>query len=816
MVPPGFAAARKDIPRAEGPKFQRVGWLLVFGFVALFGGAVVGADPSSGNRPLHARIDGLVESAAIGPLAAVCSDADFVRRVYLDLTGVIPTADQARTFLDDKQTDKRERLIDELVASPAFARHMTMTFDAILMQRLPEKVIKQPEWEAYLYNSLADDKPLDRLFGELLSADGADAALRPAARFTLDRDAEPNLVTRDISRLVFGTDLQCCQCHDHPLIDDYYQDDYYGLFSFVQRTSLFTDPKSKLVSLTEKAEGEASFKSVFTGAATDKATARLPKGPLLFHEPVFPAGGGYVTAPTKEIRGVPKFSRRAALAEILPTSREFARNLANRLWAALLGRGLVHPLEFHSAGNPPSNPRLLTLLADELASGGFQLRPIVRELVLTRSYQRSCEPPRRETVNFADVAARLEQLGREKAAVQQTIGPLQESLAVAKSAFKKAREEDAAVAAELPNLEKAVADARLVLEKIAAERRAVQEAAVTVDNQFKAVTDAAGRLTTAAKALPDDKALAAAARDIASQSHKLREIAAVLAKALEQTPMGQADAAQQLATAEAALASVVEKRPTTGFLRGLEQAQLNVEHELADAKYCMAACDAQMTLGKSLVDFPALAIAEPAKTDAAWSSIVDKWTIAGQVGALKPLTAEQLAASAMQATGMLAPLVAAAAAKIEKSPPDALKNASDADKPRIRENLTQLELLGQLRPTCAEFIRQYGGLPGEEFQATVNQALFVANGTMIDSWLKPAGDNLTARLLAARQKADLTRSEESDRIFDELYLSVLSRPSTDAEKRLAAKYLDQNDDKAATFRELAWALLSSTEFRFNH
>src|SRR5207244_10957081 len=94
----------------------------------------------------------------------------------------------------------------------------------------------------------------------------------------LDRDAEPNAVTRDIGRLAFGMDLQCCQCHDHPLIDDYYQNDYYGLFAFVHRTGLFTDPKSKAIQLTEKAEGEASFKSVFTGAGSDRAVPRLPKG----------------------------------------------------------------------------------------------------------------------------------------------------------------------------------------------------------------------------------------------------------------------------------------------------------------------------------------------------------------------------------------------------------------------------------------------------------------------------------------------------------------------------------------------------------
>src|SRR4029078_10462161 len=118
--------------------------------------------------------------------------------------------------------------------------------------------------------------------------------------------------------LALGMDLQCCQCHDHPLIDDYSQADYYGLFAFVHRTSLFTDAKTKLISLTEKADGEAGFKSVFTGAASDKALPQVPKGAVLFVEPRFRPGDEYNVKPDKTVRGVPKFSRREALAERLP------------------------------------------------------------------------------------------------------------------------------------------------------------------------------------------------------------------------------------------------------------------------------------------------------------------------------------------------------------------------------------------------------------------------------------------------------------------------------------------------------------------
>jgi hypothetical protein len=788
-------------------------------FLALSPPALLAADPATPQppapSPLHSQIDALIDRAAIGPLSPLCSDADFVRRIYLDLTGVIPTADQARTFVEDKNSDKRPRLIDDLLASPAFIRHMTITFDLILMQRLPEKTIKQQEWEAYLYNSIAADKPFDQLFRELIETDGAAADRRAAAKFFLCRDAEPNLLTRDLGRLVFGLDLQCCQCHDHPLIDDYYQDDYYGLFAFVNRTALFTDAKTKLVSLTEKADGEASFKSVFTGASSDKATPRLPKGPLLLVEPTFTKGEEYSVKPAKDVRGVPKFSRRAALAEFLPTSREFSRNLANRLWATMFGRGLVHPLDFHSATNPPSNPQLLTLLADALAgqlapthplthsqletwnlkleTKPFHLRPFLRELALTRAYQRSCEPPRPDSINFTDIAARLDQLHREKAAQQKSLAPLQESLATAKAAFKTARDEDAAIAAELPKLEKSLAAARHALEKLAAQRRAAQDAAANLRQQAQSVAKATAKLAAAAKALSGDQTLAAAVEQISAHSKQLDEHAAFAAKSLHQPTGQQADAAQQLATAESALAAAIAKRPAPTSLRDLESQQLSAQSQLSDAHYSIALCDSQISLAKSLLDYAALAKTDSAKADAAWSAIIEKWTIRHQVAALKPLTAEQFAASTMQATGML---------------PTQARSASEGHAVKA-----ELDLLTKLRPTFAEFIRQYGSLPGEEFQATVNQALFFSNGNTIDAWLKPSGENLLARL---------SKLDDDGALIDNLYWSIHSRPPTETERRAAADYLKSRaSDKPAaassgTIAELAWALLSSTEFRFNH
>ncbi len=762
----------------------------------------------SSKQALHERIDELIEAAAIGPLAPACGDADFVRRIFLDLTGVIPSAEQAKAFVADPRGDKRERLIDELLASAEFSRHMTATLDVMLIERRADKVVDQGDWETYLYQAVAEAKPLDRLFRELIQADGSGAERRGAAKFVLNRDAEPNSVTRDLGRLAFGMDLQCCQCHDHPLINDYYQDDYYGLFAFVQRTSLFTDTKTKLVSLAEKADGEASFKSVFTGASQDKTAPRVPKGSVLFVEPKFAKGQEYTVAPAKDVRGVPKFSRRGALAEMLPGSEEFARNMANRVWALMFGRGIVHPLDFHYAGNPPANPRLLTLLADEFAESGFQLRPLLRAAALTRAYQRTCEAPRPEMVNFADVAARVEQLEREKKARGKAVEPLAEALAKAKAEFKKVREEDLRVLAGVAGLEKEVADARQVLEKIEADRKSAAEMLVILARQAATVAATARKLNAAAKVLPKDTVLSEAANNIAARSAELAQSVDAARKASQQAGHGESDAAQGLAKAETALAAALTKRPAVERLRKLEQAQLAAQHKLADANYCVAQCDAQIAAAKAMGEYAVLAKSDPVKAAAAWSGIVEKWTIAGQVAALKPLSADQFAVSAMQATGMLQGQVAAVDVKLEKKPPEAMKTAEGAERQRVKANLVQMEMLGQFRGTNAEFVRQYGGLLGEEFQATVNQALFFGNGATIDAWLKPAGDNLVARL---------GKIEDTRALADEMSWAVFSRGSLENEQRAVSEYLkDRKDDRAAAIAEMVWALLSSSEFRFNH
>ncbi len=148
--------------------------------------------------------------------------------------------------------------------------------------------------------------PYDRLVTEILSADGTDPTKRGAAKFYLDRLADPNLLTRDVGRMFLGRDLQCAQCHDHPLIDDYKQAHYYGIFAFLNRTTLFdvaaagaAQTPARARRLAEKADGDVTFSSVFKKKVTHKTGPRILDGPAVT-EPSVPKGAVYLVAPDKE------------------------------------------------------------------------------------------------------------------------------------------------------------------------------------------------------------------------------------------------------------------------------------------------------------------------------------------------------------------------------------------------------------------------------------------------------------------------------------------------------------------------------------
>jgi hypothetical protein len=330
-------------------------------------------------------------------LASLSDDAEFVRRVHLDLVGVVPTVKEVKAFLDDSACGKRARLVDRLQARPEFALQMARVFDAMLIERRIATIrsydIETRRWRDWLGESFRQNKPWDQLSREILSSEGTNTTNGAAAKFYLVRDVEAHLMARDIGRLMLGTNLQCAQCHDDPRIEAYHQADYYGLYAFVSRLKHFRDDEKKLNYVTEKAKGDVSFTSAFTGTQGE-TNPRLPGGKMIA-DPPLEKDKEYKIKPEKGRMGVPAYSRRATLAEFLPRreTKGFSRNIANRVWSVMLGRGIVHPLDMHHPDNPPSHPKLLRLLADRLEETDYDIRGMLCEIALTRAYQRSSRLP---------------------------------------------------------------------------------------------------------------------------------------------------------------------------------------------------------------------------------------------------------------------------------------------------------------------------------------------------------------------------------------------------------------------------------------
>jgi predicted nuclease with TOPRIM domain len=519
---------------------------------------------SLAQESLASRIDTLIKVDSLGPQAAVVGDAEFLRRITLDLHGTIPSAADARAFLADPSPVKREALVDRLLSSPRYSVHMANVFDVMLMERRPDKHVKTPEWQHYLQAAFEQNVPYDQLAREILSADGVDPAKRPAAKFFLDRDAEPNMVTRDIGRIFFGMDLQCAQCHDHPLVDHYVQTDYHGLFAFVNRTIVFNDEAAKMVFLAEKSDGEATYKSVFT-QDSGQIRPQLP-GETEIDEPRFRQGEDYVTNPLPGVRPDPKYSRRKKLAELATNgaNRQFNVNIANRLWAHMMGRGLVHPVDLHHPRNPSVHPAVLDLITSEFVGMKYDIRSFLRQLALTSTYQRSIEAPVDVSDSLANAASQVPALTTESAALTAAESESQKLVDAAQTEFKNARTALTPVETAWRTAETAVTAAKKPVDDALLAVAKSQKAAADKQLAINAVNEAVAKSSEAAKLVPADKEIAAAVATLtAKQGQFAGELAALQKTIADQTAAVQpvqAKLVEAYVPADAAYASYQEAR----------------------------------------------------------------------------------------------------------------------------------------------------------------------------------------------------------------------------------------------------------------
>jgi hypothetical protein len=322
--------------------------------------------------------------------SALCTDSEFIRRAHLDLLGLLPTPEEARTFVADRRRDKRARVIDALLERPEFAEFWALKWSDVL--RNEEKVLDRKGVQAYyqwIRRSLAENTPLDQFVRELVSARGSTYQNPPANFYRANRDA----VTRAeaTAQLFLGTRLQCAKCHNHPF-DRWTQTDYYDwadVFARINYKVLANNRRDDL----DKHEfiGEQIVYLAREGDVTNPRTGK-PAIPRFLGEqkPVTPDAA----RPTRPETGNSKreTDRLTTLANWLTGHPNFARSQVNWVWFHLLGRGIVDPIDDFRPTNPPSHAALLDELAADFAKHKFDLRQLIRQIMNSRTYQLSSEP----------------------------------------------------------------------------------------------------------------------------------------------------------------------------------------------------------------------------------------------------------------------------------------------------------------------------------------------------------------------------------------------------------------------------------------
>ena len=301
--------------------------------------------------PQFNAIDTLVDAKLaklnIAP-SGLCDDAEFLRRIFLDLTGTLPTPNEARQFLGDTAKDKRSRLVETLLRRPEFADLWALRWADIL--RVDRAALGHQRARLYyrwIRNSIATNQPFDQFARELVTAEGPPDEVGPANFFKVV--TKPGEVAGTLSQVFLGVRIACAECHHHPF-DRWKQTDYYGMTAFFA-SGPTQHPRTR--------------SEVFAHALGTDMPAANPAG-----------------------------DRRLVLADWMtrPDNPYFARNLANRVWAWMMGRGLVEPVDDVRATNPPSNPELLDALARYLVENHFDVRKLIVLIASSRVYQTTARP----------------------------------------------------------------------------------------------------------------------------------------------------------------------------------------------------------------------------------------------------------------------------------------------------------------------------------------------------------------------------------------------------------------------------------------
>lgn len=332
----------------------------------------------------------------------LCGDAEFLRRAYLDLTGLPPKTEKVRSFLDDKtpSKEKREKLVDELLASRDYVEFWANKW-ADLLQCNSENLGEKSVWlyRDWIRQQISKNTPYDKMVRDLLTAKGSSYE-NPAVNY-LRVLREPGKMTEDVTQTFLGVRFNCNKCHDHPF-EKWTQNQYYEMGAYFAQVGF---KKGQVGQRVIFAEAGGSFQ-----ITEEEVVYRKPGGGEVKHlktdevvAPKVPVGEAKQTATDGD--------RREPLVDWL-TSKEnpfFAKSMANRVWSYFMGRGIIDPVDDIRASNPPSNPELLEALSTEFVKSDFDLRKLMKTICLSRTYQLSIVKNKwneDDTINFSHAVPR--------------------------------------------------------------------------------------------------------------------------------------------------------------------------------------------------------------------------------------------------------------------------------------------------------------------------------------------------------------------------------------------------------------------------
>jgi hypothetical protein len=308
----------------------------------------------------------------------VSSDAEFLRRVCLDLTGTLPPPERVRQFLESNDPKKRQKLIDTLMATPEFVDYWTYRFDDVFRVAVFANGIR-PKWSQmyadWVRQSIAQNKPYDQMARERLAAQGYDGPSRHYLPY--DVIGPPGETMAEEVRVFFGRRLDCAQCHNHPY-EAWSQDQFWGMAAFFGRLFKMGDTGNEYVVFDHPLEEGMGNGDVNGSIKMFHPRTKAELKPTLLD-------GRVVQASARE-------NPRKALADWMVRHPYFAEAAVNRMWGYFFGRGLVDPVDDFRSTNPPTHPELLARLAQEFRSHGHDLRFLIRTIVNSRTYQLSGEP----------------------------------------------------------------------------------------------------------------------------------------------------------------------------------------------------------------------------------------------------------------------------------------------------------------------------------------------------------------------------------------------------------------------------------------